>query len=85
MDAIEEQSADFAARVAAVEKQSEDLTPKAAALENRAADLRRLLAALVTVGTIFGFALGVSTYVNLKDTQQSAKDVIQGVARSKRW
>jgi len=53
-----------------------DSMPQAAALENRAADLQKLLAALVTVGTIFGLALGFATYVNLKDTQQNAEKLI---------
>ncbi|MGA8028917.1 MAG: hypothetical protein WB992_17385 [Bryobacteraceae bacterium] len=42
-------------------------------LQQRADSLQKLLAALVTVGTIFGFALGLSTYFNLKELQQNAE------------
>jgi len=43
--------------------------------EKRWDNLERLLAALVTVGTIFGFALGLSAYSNLKDTQEYARRI----------
>lgn len=59
-------------RVDAVEQRVNSM-PQAEALENRAGDLQKLLAALLTVGTIFGLALGVGTYVNLKDIQKNAE------------
>src|SRR6266852_444432 len=66
---------DLSQRLEGVEKRLDSM-PQAAALENRAADLQKLLAALVTVGTIFGLARGLATYVNLKDTQQNAEKLI---------
>jgi hypothetical protein len=63
---------DVLQRLEAVEKRLESM-PQATTIENRAADLQKLLAALVTVGTIFGLALGVGTYVNLKDIQKNAE------------
>jgi DNA repair exonuclease SbcCD ATPase subunit len=72
---------DLRRRLEADEKRLAELDPQAKALEDRAKDLQVLLATLATVGTIFGFALGVTTYVNLKDTQENAKTLIEDIRR----
>ena len=70
---------DLKARLQESDRQIADLTAKAAAMEKRADDLKSLLAVLAGLGTVFGLALGISTYVNLKDTQQNADNMITAI------
>jgi hypothetical protein len=63
-----------------------DIEAKSKDLERQMDYVEKLLAALVTVGTIFGLALGLTTYANAKDLQDRAeKDLARVKEEAKRY
>ncbi len=61
---------------AEVEAKYQNLERMIGSTEKRLDNLQKLLAALATVGTLLGIALGVSTYLNLKEVQASAEKLL---------
>jgi len=54
----------------------DELKTLMASVEQREDNLQKLLATLVTIGTLFGLAVGFSTYSNLKDIQKNTETAV---------